>query len=83
MNAARGMERQQRRTAWIFLLPLLLTLAAVAIWPLARSIFFSFTDALSRCPFGLRIRGFREFREVAEDPVFLGRGSATRSSSRW
>ncbi|YCI05474.1 sugar ABC transporter permease [Ensifer sp. D2-11] len=72
MNAARRMERQQRRTAWIFLLPLLLTLVAVAIWPLARSIFFSFTDAYLDAPSDYGFVGFDNFVEVAEDPVFWG-----------
>jgi trehalose/maltose transport system permease protein len=72
VNAARRMERQQRRTAWIFLLPLLLTLVAVAIWPLARSIFFSFTDAYLDAPSDYGFVGFENFVEVAEDPVFWG-----------
>ncbi|SFB16786.1 carbohydrate ABC transporter membrane protein 1, CUT1 family (TC 3.A.1.1.-) [Collimonas sp. OK607] len=33
------------RTAWIFLAPMLIVLVAVAVWPLGRSIWFSFTDA--------------------------------------
>ncbi|RVL18156.1 sugar ABC transporter permease [Sinorhizobium meliloti] len=72
MNAARRMERQQRRTAWRFLLPLLLTLMAVAIWPLARSIFFSFTDAYLDAPSDYGFVGIENFVEVAEDPVFWG-----------
>ncbi|WP_418320718.1 carbohydrate ABC transporter permease [Piscinibacter sakaiensis] len=32
------------RTAWLFLAPMLVLLAAVAAWPLARSVWFSFTD---------------------------------------
>ncbi len=36
---------QRTRTAWLFLAPMLITLAAVALWPLARTIWFSFTDA--------------------------------------
>lgn len=72
MNAARRMERHQRRTAWIFLLPLLLTLVAVAIWPLARSIFFSFTDAYLDAPSDYGFVGIENFVEVAEDPVFWG-----------
>ncbi|MDW9364653.1 sugar ABC transporter permease [Sinorhizobium meliloti] len=66
------MERQQRRTAWIFLLPLLLTLMAVAIWPLARSIFFSFTDAYLDAPSDYGFVGIENFVEVAADPVFWG-----------
>lgn len=37
--------RQRRQTAWWFLSPLLLVLLLVAGWPLARTIWFSFTDA--------------------------------------
>ncbi len=33
------------RTAWTFLAPMLLVLALVAVWPLGRTIWFSFTDA--------------------------------------
>ncbi len=37
--------RQRVRWAWLFLAPMLLVLAAVAGWPLMRSVYFSFTDA--------------------------------------
>lgn len=33
------------RTAWIFLAPMLTVLLLVAVWPLGRTIWFSFTDA--------------------------------------
>lgn len=36
------------RSAWLFVLPTLLVLALVAIWPLLRTIAFSFTDASLR-----------------------------------
>ena len=32
------------KTAWLFLAPMLLLMLVVAVWPLARSIWFSFTD---------------------------------------
>nr|PZN60954.1 MAG: ABC transporter permease [Pseudomonadota bacterium] len=38
-------NRRQARTAWLFLLPALLVLALVAAWPLARTLFFSLTNA--------------------------------------
>lgn len=44
-NKAVSLLRQRRRYAWIFLAPMMLVLAAVAAWPLGRTIFFSFTDA--------------------------------------
>jgi trehalose/maltose transport system permease protein len=39
------LTRQRVRTAWLFLTPMLIVLALVAGWPLARTIGFSFTDA--------------------------------------
>ena len=36
---------QRVRSAWLFLAPMLLVLAAVAGWPLLRTVYFSFTDA--------------------------------------
>lgn len=35
---------QKIRTAWLFLLPMLLVLCLTAAWPLLRTIYFSFTD---------------------------------------
>ena len=40
-----GLTRQRVRWAWAALLPMLVVLAAVAGWPLGRTIWFSFTDA--------------------------------------
>ncbi|MBD3640425.1 MAG: sugar ABC transporter permease [Marinobacter sp.] len=42
---ASKVRRQRLRAAWVFLVPMLLVLAAVAGWPLFRTIWFSFTDA--------------------------------------
>ncbi len=39
------LARQRRASAWAFLAPMLVVLAAVAAWPLARTIWFGFTDA--------------------------------------
>lgn len=36
--------RQRVRSAWLFLIPMLLVLAAVAGWPLIRTIYFGFTN---------------------------------------
>ncbi|RAW07273.1 ABC transporter permease [Halomonas elongata] len=38
-------RRQRVRAAWLFLAPMLVTLAMVAGWPLLRTFYFSFTDA--------------------------------------
>ena len=43
------LTRSRIRAAWLFLAPMLLVLALVAAWPLARTFYFSLTDAeLSR-----------------------------------
>lgn len=43
--ARRGWMHTRRRTAWLFVTPMLAALALVALWPLLRTIVFSFTDA--------------------------------------
>ena len=43
--ARRGWMHTRRRTAWLFVTPMLVVLALVAVWPLLRTILFSFTDA--------------------------------------
>lgn len=40
-----GLARQRRRAAWLFLAPMLVVLALVALEPLGRSLWLSFTDA--------------------------------------
>jgi len=40
-----GPVQRRTRAAWLLLLPILTALAAVALWPLARTIRFSLTDA--------------------------------------
>ena len=37
--------KNRARIAWTFLTPMLILMVLVAGWPLARSIWFSFTDA--------------------------------------
>ncbi|WP_192181325.1 carbohydrate ABC transporter permease [Mesorhizobium amorphae] len=44
MQARSRLMRQRVRSAWLFLAPMLIVLAAVAGWPLLRTIYFSFTD---------------------------------------
>ena len=39
------LTRQRVRSAWLFLAPMLLVLAAIAGWPLLRTVYYSFTDA--------------------------------------
>ena len=39
------LARRDHRAAWLFLAPLIAVMLLVAVWPLARTFFFSFTDA--------------------------------------
>ena len=59
---------RRRRTAWLFLAPLLLVLAAVAAWPLLRTVAFSFTDAYLSDLAGWRFVGLANYLYLAEDP---------------
>ncbi len=43
--ARHSIARRRARSAWLFLTPMLAVLALVAGWPLARTIWFGFTDA--------------------------------------
>ena len=45
MRRDRSISSARTRAAWMFLAPMLLVLAIVAVWPLARTIYFSFTNA--------------------------------------
>lgn len=44
-SAPSQLTRSRTRSAWLFLAPMLVVLAMVAVWPLVRTIYFGFTDA--------------------------------------
>ncbi len=69
-SSATTLAGRRRRTAWIFLLPLLATLAAVAVWPLARTIAFSLTDAYLGDLSIQRFIGLGNYRLLVQDPVW-------------
>ena len=71
---ARAPARQRRRQAWWLVLPTLAVLAAVAGWPLARSIGFSLTDAR------LSALGERRFVGLAN---YLGADGVLRDAEWW
>ncbi|GED21149.1 carbohydrate ABC transporter permease [Halomonas halmophila] len=54
-------RRQRVRAAWIFLAPMLVTLALVAGWPLLRTFYFSFTDASLSDTGGAAFIGFENY----------------------
>ena len=54
------LNHQQRRSriAWLLVAPAMLLLAVVAGWPLLRTLFYSFTDAMLDAPDDYRFVGF-------------------------
>lgn len=63
-----SLAARRRRTAWLFLMPMLLVLAAVAAWPLFRTIAFSFTDAYLSDLSGWQFVGLDNYLYLAQDP---------------
>jgi trehalose/maltose transport system permease protein len=63
-------QRKETRAAWLFVAPLILLLFAIAIWPLARTVFFAFTDAYLDDPTNYGFVGLANFETVFEDPTF-------------
>ena len=66
-NAARSRRSELRterlRSAWLFLIPMLVVLAFVAGWPLLKTIYFGFTDASLDDLSGARWVGFNNYLE--------------------
>jgi trehalose/maltose transport system permease protein len=60
--------RQRVRSAWLFLIPMLVVLAAVAGWPLIRTIYFSFTNASLADLEGRQWTGFANYFSVLQMP---------------
>ncbi len=58
---------REHRTAWLFLAPLIIVMLMVAVWPLGRTFFFSFTDAYLDDPSFYALIGFDNFVEVFND----------------
>jgi len=61
------LARRRARTAWMLVAPMLAALAAVALWPLARTIWFSFTDATLFDLAAARFIGFDNFALLLAD----------------
>ncbi|MGE0383315.1 MAG: carbohydrate ABC transporter permease [Gammaproteobacteria bacterium] len=63
MNAGRsgGLARQRAAAARVALLPVLIVLGAVALWPLLRTVWFAFTDANLADPAHWRFVGLENF----------------------
>lgn len=61
------LTRQRVRAAWLFLTPMLVVLALVAGWPLAKTIAYGFTDASLIDPASARFVGFDNFAYLLLD----------------
>src|SRR5687768_17462699 len=71
MRATRGhltLSEQRVRAAWMFLAPMLVGLSLVAAWPLARTVFFSFTDANLSDLAAWEFVGFVNYLYLLQDP---------------
>jgi trehalose/maltose transport system permease protein len=68
MSTASRLTRLRTRSAWMFLAPMLVVLALVAAWPLARTIWFSFTDANLSDMGAAEFVGLANFQYLLTDP---------------
>ncbi|MFD9902185.1 carbohydrate ABC transporter permease [Mesorhizobium sp. NPDC059025] len=64
------LERREHRSGLLFVAPLIAVLVLVAGWPLARTLYFSLTDAYLDDSANHVLVGFDNFVEVASDPVW-------------
>lgn len=74
---ASRLSRERVRSAWLFLLPMLVVLALVAGWPLGRTVWFGLTDANLSDLGAARFVGFANFAYLLGDP---GWWSAVRNT---
>jgi trehalose/maltose transport system permease protein len=65
---ASRLTRARIRSAWLFMAPMLIVLALVAGWPLARTIWFSFTDANLSDLAAAGFVGLDNYRYLLADP---------------
>lgn len=78
-----GLTRQRTRAAWMFLAPMLIVLAAVALYPLARTIWFGFTDASLNSIDEARFVGIRNYLEWLDYGNGEGEWLGLLADGRW
>lgn len=68
----RKLNHQQRRArvAWVLVAPALLLLAAVAGWPLLRTLFYSLTDAALDAPHEYNFVGLANYLELTDSGAY-------------
>ncbi|SQJ19666.1 Inner membrane ABC transporter permease protein ycjO [Serratia rubidaea] len=60
-------QQKRSRIAWLLVMPALLLLLAIAGWPLLRTLFYSFTDAMLDMPGEWRFVGFANYLDLADE----------------
>lgn len=78
MRAARSLSAERVRAAWLLLAPTLVVLLVVAGWPLARTVYFSLTDATLVDPDAARFVGVSNYLFRAD-----GRWYGVLTDSQW
>ena len=76
------LNKQRVRSAWIFLAPMLVVLLMVAVWPLARTIWLSLTDAKIDMMTGPDVKFVGLDNYIGEYGLFFT-GSEIISSAWW
>ncbi|MBL8443283.1 MAG: sugar ABC transporter permease [Zoogloeaceae bacterium] len=66
----RSLQTRRSRSAWLLVAPTLILLAGVAGWPLLRTIFYSFTDALLDAPHEYAFVGLANYLDFADGEAF-------------
>lgn len=67
MRAVPSLSADRARAAWLLLAPMLIVLLLVAAWPLARTVYFSLTDATLVDPGDARFVGLSNYLSRADD----------------
>ena len=80
---ASRLSRERARSAALFLAPMLIVLAAVALYPLYRTIYFSFTDASLDLIGEARWVGFRNYLEYLDYGNGQGEWLGLLFDARW
>lgn len=66
----RSLQQRRARAAWVLVTPALVLLAAVAGWPLLRTLFYSFTDAALDTPEEYSFVGLANYLDFADGERF-------------
>lgn len=66
----RSLQARRSRSAWLLVAPALILLAGVAGWPLVRTVFYSFTDALLDAPHEYLFVGLANYLEFADGEAY-------------